>query len=89
MACPNWPNWPVPPTPSAAVLLNNIIQLAGNNPDAQGAKAAAFAALASEKPKTNPNFSCEYYYGWVVAAWDSARGGDWASTRADLDHIVE
>ena len=87
MACPNWPNWPTDPSFSAAALLNKIIQLAGNNPEAQGAKAAAYAALVSEKPKTNPNFSCEYYYGWVVAAWDEARSGNWSIARADLEHV--
>ncbi len=87
MACPNWPNWPANPNYSAAALLNKIIQLAGTNPDAQAAKASAYAALASQAPITNPNFSCEYYYGWVAAAWDSAQGGDWAAARSELDHV--
>ena len=89
MACANWPNWPANPLNSAAAILNKIIVLAGNNPDAQGAKAAAYEALESQAPKTNPNFSCEYYYSWVVAAWDAAQQGDWLSAQVDLKHIVD
>ena len=87
MACANWPNWPANPNYSAAALLNRIIQLAGNNPDAQGAKAAAYSALEAEEPKTSPHFSCEYYYAWVAAAWDSAQGGDWVAATIDLEHV--
>ena len=86
MACPNWPNWPANPNSSAAALLNRIILRAGNNPDAQDAKAAAIAGLTTTVPKTSA-FSCEYYYGWVTAAWDAAQNDDWAATLVDLNHL--
>jgi hypothetical protein len=89
MACPIWPNWAPGGGTTAATLLQQIIVLAGTNPDAADAKAAAQEGLVTTAPKNSPTHNCLYYYNWVVGAKVDADGGDWDACTTKLGNLSE